>query len=367
MNILLLGEYNEGEVLTGPQKFLKRIAIELSFDHVVTVVAYFQDGAQYSLWEKLFGCAEIQRGERLQIWRLGIIPIVLRMLKGKYDVVHIASWGRFTVLSIALKPFMESTIVCTCHTILAFEYRSFRKALPCRFKKINTWIEKLLLRHSDIVIFVSSMLAQAAVKEGVFFKKSTIIYHGVDSSFFCKREYHTDSRPLSLVFIGDVRRQEKGFYSLVDSMRLCNRNITLFVISDTVAECNLSENIEMHFVQKMDGMQLSKFLQTKDVYLSVSEYDSFSIAASEAMAAGTVPIVSTTTGISELITHGYNGYIYKQGDNIELAKLITQLSQHRELLVELSAHAQKTMNTFSWRRVSLEYSRVYQTLTQKEL
>jgi glycosyltransferase involved in cell wall biosynthesis len=362
MNILLVGEYEGSEILSGPQKFAKRLAKELASDHCTTFVAYFQDGKRYSLFKKLFGYEEMCHETQLLILRAGLFPFVFLLLVRHYDIIHIATWARFTALAIFLKPFLRAKIVYTCHTILSFEYKRFRTELPWKFRAINGWIEKIIAGHSDIVIYVSSLLVRLAASEGYVWRNQAVIHHGIDELFFQNSSRHAGSASNSITFIGDIQRKEKGYNFLMDSLRVCKHDIDVTVISDTKKEYTLPLNIHLKFINKMDAQLLALFLSGQDIYVSTSEYDSFSIAAAEAMASGVVPIVTKTTGIAELITSGHNGFIVDYGNTEMLSGVISNLFENRTLLADIAQRTPETVKSYNWNQMSREYSHVYHTL-----
>ncbi|MCE9499793.1 MAG: hypothetical protein K8R21_04745, partial [Leptospira sp.] len=76
MKIVLIGTYNPSEILTGPEKFAKRIFHEMERKSVdVTFVTYYQDGRRYSLWKKLFGKETVPNNGNGRIFRMGILPL----------------------------------------------------------------------------------------------------------------------------------------------------------------------------------------------------------------------------------------------------------------------------------------------------
>jgi glycosyltransferase involved in cell wall biosynthesis len=69
---------------------------------------------------------------------------------------------------------------------------------------------------------------------------------------------------------------------------------------------------EVLFVGKQE--QMEDILAIADLFLLPSQYESFGLAALEAMASG-VPVVSTNVGgLSEIIINGVTGYMGNVGD-----------------------------------------------------
>ena len=75
---------------------------------------------------------------------------------------------------------------------------------------------------------------------------------------------------------------------------------------------HLGVSDDIRFVGKQE--QMEDILAIADLFLLTSEYESFGLAALEAMAAG-VPVVSTNAGgLKEINIHGETGYMADVGD-----------------------------------------------------
>lgn len=81
-------------------------------------------------------------------------------------------------------------------------------------------------------------------------------------------------------------------------------------------ELGIAENVL--FLGKQTDIH--SFLCFSDVFLFPSEAESFGLAALEAMAQR-VPVISTTAGgVSEVVSHGENGFLTAVGDTAEMAR-----------------------------------------------
>ena len=329
MNILLVGSYEQSDVLTGPQKFAQRLFKQLQGSHSVTFITYFQDGTTYSRWSKIFGYNKIIQNDQSQIIRCGLLPFVLLLLIRPFVIVHIVSFERFAILAVLLRSIKRYKLVYTCHGVIAFEYRQFYQHLPKRITMTGLWIEKKLFRHADHVAFVSALVMKSAQAEGLHAVRYDIIHNGVDEVFYCSERTIFSENHFSLVFVGSIHRVEKGFSFLIDALKDYHKEIEVTIVSAEETEQALPSNVHLSFVRPMDAESLAKLFQKHDLYISASAYDTFSITAAEAMASGAVPIVTSTTGIAELISHGINGFIIEYGDSAQLCSVISMLQKDR--------------------------------------
>ena len=90
---------------------------------------------------------------------------------------------------------------------------------------------------------------------------------------------------------------------------------------------------------------MEDILAIADLFLLPSEYESFGLAALEAMAAG-VPVVSTNAGgLREIMIPGETGYMSNVGDIKSMTQQSLEILRNDEVLKEFkkraAAHAKK--------------------------
>ena len=92
-----------------------------------------------------------------------------------------------------------------------------------------------------------------------------------------------------------------------------------------------------------DRVMLMPYVAAADAYTGPSVEDAFGIPPLEAMACALPVIVSRQSGISELVTHGEDGYILENPQRPEeLATLIARLYENAELGQRLGQKAAET-------------------------
>jgi glycosyltransferase involved in cell wall biosynthesis len=85
--------------------------------------------------------------------------------------------------------------------------------------------------------------------------------------------------------------------------------------------------------------QIAKLRQVAGVTIVASRYETFGIAAVEAMAAGS-PLVSTDAGgLAEIVNDGVNALVVRAGDADDLAGKVLLLLEHRDRAAALGARA----------------------------
>ena len=100
---------------------------------------------------------------------------------------------------------------------------------------------------------------------------------------------------------------------------------------------------DVRFVGKQE--QMEDILAIADLFLLTSEYESFGLAALEAMASG-VPVVSTNAGgLKEIMIQGETGYMADIGDINAMAAYSLEILRNDDVLkrfkANVAAHAKK--------------------------
>ncbi len=364
MRILFIGRYNESEELRGPEKVARRIADEMvTLGCQVYFYEYFFSGELYGYWTKLFGMQNIQNSAGVRLKRLGVAPFIFFMLRHQYDVIHIITFERFAVLALFLKPFFRAPIVYTTHGIVEHQHANFGLNVKRSLKIKDHISEYLFYKLSDVLFFLSDQSVSIASKYYRIPKeKVVIVANGIDGIFFEMNKRKERGRSdVAIVFVGDPKRREKGFDFFLRALERCTRQTKAFVICENLPFVPVPtvKGLDIHYMRKMETQKYVEFLADKDIYVSASSYDPFSIAAVEAMSAGLVPIVTRETGMSRYVENGVNGFVIGFGDIQQFKKVLDLLIANGRLRKKLSSNARSAVSMLSWRSIAEEYLRWY--------
>lgn len=122
---------------------------------------------------------------------------------------------------------------------------------------------------------------------------------------------------------------------------------------------------EISFVGKQE--QMEDILAIADLFLLTSEYESFGLAALEAMAAG-VPVVSTNAGgLPEIIVEGVNGYMGDVGDVDTMSDQAIVILENDERLQQFKQGALEYAAKFDIHNIVPQYEKLYDDVLSKEL
>ncbi|RYY95869.1 MAG: N-acetyl-alpha-D-glucosaminyl L-malate synthase BshA [Chitinophagaceae bacterium] len=114
---------------------------------------------------------------------------------------------------------------------------------------------------------------------------------------------------------------------------------------------------DIRFVGKQE--QMEDILAIADLFLLTSEYESFGLAALEAMAAG-VPVISTNAGgLGEIMIEGKTGYMGNIGDVATMSARAVEILRDEERLQQFKADAAAHAQRFDISNIIPIYERLY--------
>jgi L-malate glycosyltransferase len=114
---------------------------------------------------------------------------------------------------------------------------------------------------------------------------------------------------------------------------------------------------EIRFVGKQE--QMEDILGVADLFLLTSEYESFGLAALEAMAAG-VPVISTNAGgLTEINEQGKTGYLSDVGDVDDMSKHAISILSNDQILQQFKEQAGTHAAKFDIMNIIPQYEKLY--------
>jgi glycosyltransferase involved in cell wall biosynthesis len=362
MNIVYIGRYNKNDILSGPEKVARRIFDNISKKRNSVFIEYFFDGNNYGIFKKLFGKEIVDSINESNIYRMGIIAIFFCLLKIRPKIIHIITFERFALVCFIYKIFLRVKIIYNVHGVLVHENKEL--GLQKRFYNFKDKIvEKIIIKYSDILLLLSAE-TKIILEKYCRIKENKIKYikNGVDSEYHNAgiNKIYSEKSILKIVFIADIRRKEKGYEFLKNSLEKIENNIELYIIDRKENILSFKNKLICVFCfDKMSSVELANLLINKDVFISASFYEPFSISSVECMSAGLIPVLTKETGASELIVEGVNGYLYNYNDSDKLIKILSEFSINTELRKKVSGEAMKIFNVLDWEKISNDYLSIY--------
>lgn len=149
--------------------------------------------------------------------------------------------------------------------------------------------------------------------------------------------------PCKLLFVGDGPERGTAEH-LCRELRVCD---------------------DVRFVGKQE--QMEDILAIADLFLLTSDYESFGLAALEAMAAG-VPVVSTDAGgLPEIMVQGKVGYMGAVGDVEAMSRYAVDILRDDERLAGFKKAAAEHADHFDIKHIVPLYEKLYEDVLRGEL
>lgn len=227
------------------------------------------------------------------------------------------------------------------------------------------------INESDAITAVSNNLREETYKSFHITKEIEVIYNFVDVKRFSKKPIDAFRKVIAphgekiLVHASNFRSIKR----VKDIVRIFAETkkalpAKLLMIGDgperpsteeLVKELGLHDDVR--FVGKQE--QIEEILLVSDLFLLTSEYESFGLAALEAMAAS-VPVISTNAGgLPEINIHGETGYLANVGDVATMSKYAIQLLSDETLLAKMKENAYQQALRFDIHNIVPIYEKLY--------
>lgn len=228
-------------------------------------------------------------------------------------------------------------------------------------------LERVLLRlvKLDKIGVVNPVVKDILVKRGFCQDEIVVVGNGVnvdDYSFWRNKVAH------SLIYIGRLRKL-KRVGSLIEVVSMIKKEIPdvmLHIVGDgpkreevnrKIAALGVSDNVVMHgYISEKEKIDL---LASSVIYVSNSNFEGFGIPLVEAMATGTVPVVSDIAAHRFIFQGEDVGYLVKSYE--EMAERIIDLLTDEAKRLKLAKNGRRLVEKkWTWAKVSEKYKELIQ-------
>ncbi len=233
------------------------------------------------------------------------------------------------------------------------------------------------MEESDVLTAVSNNLKEETYKNFTINKPIEVIYNFVDVKRFNKKPIDAFKKLIApnnekIIVHASNFRIVKRVQDVVEVFFLLNKKIPskLLLIGDGPERPELESMArrneacgEIKFLGKQE--QIEDILPIADLFLLPSEYESFGLAALEAMAAE-VPVISTNAGgLPEINIDGYCGYMSEVGDVADMSEKAIMILENEETHRKFKKNALAQANQFDISKILPQYEAMYKRVLQK--
>lgn len=228
--------------------------------------------------------------------------------------------------------------------------------------------------ESDVLTAVSANLKDETYRNFKIDKPIEVIYNFVDVKRFHKKPVDAFKKLIAphgekIIVHASNFRKVKRVDDVLKTFLIINKTVPskLLLLGDGPERGDIEQMArdcdecgEIKFLGKQE--QMEDILPIADLFLLTSEYESFGLAALEAMAAE-VPVISTNAGgLPEININGYCGYMSNVGDVEDMAKNAITILKDEETHLQFKKNALQQAKKFDIDNIVPVYERLYQRL-----
>ncbi|MFW6015620.1 MAG: glycosyltransferase family 4 protein [bacterium] len=276
---------------------------------------------------------------------------------GDFDVivVHFPMYMRGIVERIQLKCAKVATLHITDqHTLELLKNQTERK----KFLSIY-----------DGIGFRSKIIQENCLKLVNLKQKKFIIYSGIPEKYLINKEklmlkLKENGTPIKIIYVGQMIRRKK-VYEIISALGIIKDDFDYkFTIvgngkelqrcKKAVIQYSLSKRV--NFLGKLSRENVFNAMRNSDIFIMISEKETFGLVYLEAMASGCIVIASKNEGIDGVIMDGYNGFLIPAGDEVALAKILLKVNNmSNEERRQIKINAYETANKMTDKRMAQIY------------
>ncbi|QQG40717.1 MAG: glycosyltransferase [Candidatus Levyibacteriota bacterium] len=216
--------------------------------------------------------------------------------------------------------------------------------------------------------------------------KITVVYPGVDAHLFlpmdkqkAKKHVGADFNHKLVLYVGRIEPL-KGIDMLIYALKIIleqhpNIKVCLWIIGGDVSQkkhlwSNELQRLEklrqllnietmVYFVGQKHQHELPYYYNAAELVVMPSHYESFGMAAIEAMSCGVPVITTNVSGVTDILDKRHQQLITAVNNPLLLASQIIKLLTNEEEYKKISTQIQKQVRDLSWQQISQKISRVY--------
>ena len=243
--------------------------------------------------------------------------------------------------------------------------------------KTYTPVVTFSINQSDAITTVSDNLRKETLENFEIKKEISVIHNFVDITRFSVKPIDAFKKAIApngekIILHASNFRKVKRIADVIYTFNKIKKSIPskLLLVGDG-PERHMAEDLcrelgiieETRFLGKQQDME--DIYAIADLFLLPSEYESFGLAALEAMAAGTPVVATNAGGIPEIITHGKNGYLSGIGDVEQMSHHAISILSNDQVLNTFSEEARKQAESFDIHKIVPKYEDLYQRVLKK--
>ena len=249
-----------------------------------------------------------------------------------------------------------------------FRLQYNRSGLMGLIDRLRTWQDERMVRKFDKFVVLSQE------DEGYWGAMPNLCV--IPNAALRMSDTYAEGDKKRVIAVGRLDYQ-KGFDRLIEAWRIVQQNkayadwhLDIFgkgewkeMLQARIDGCGLQNSVKLNYPTK----EIGKEYMDSSMLVMSSNYEGFPMVMIEAMACG-LPAVSFDfkCGPKDIIRHGENGLLVKNGDIQGLAEAMMKLMEDEELRRRMSVEARKVTETYSEEVVMKQWLSLFEGLMNKK-
>ncbi len=315
-------------------------------------------------------------------WSWGFLKGLILQIR-HYDFIHIHVGFYFgsLITSILCRFYKIPYLIQPHGSYMKETFISPRRIMKSIYFRI---LEKWEIRHAAMILYGSEMEKEHSMSL-TGNTNSSVIPNAIDTENFCSvsglsKKVREDK--VTFTFLGRIA-PEKGLGFLIEAFRkaihFCHKTQIYLVIAGADKNgYSLCLKSRVHEYQMDSRVSFRGFIEGEqkelllkhdtDVFVQPSLYDSFGIAAAEAMYCGLPLIVSDGVGIHTEVTNKNAGLVVNAMDTEALVEAIVLLATNTDLRMKMGKNSKELAEShFTGYKVAQKMKETYSKLCEKLL
>ncbi len=276
--------------------------------------------------------------------------------KADFDVIHANDWvtGR---AAIEIKKKTGKKLIATIHST------EYDRTAGKPWDRIAEE-EKALIDNADIVVTVSMRLKEEIISlYKADEKKINIIYNAINKDKF--KGIKKNGEQKVVLYVGRLSVQ-KGIDNLIKAFKIVSEkedSALLYIVGEGPELPNLINlSIKLNladkviFLGRIPDEEIETLYSIANVFVMPSVSEPFGIVALEAIASNVPTIVSTQSGVSEIIRNTLKVDFW---DTEQMADLILGVLDYNQINKEISKNAYRELENITWEKAAEKFIALY--------
>ncbi len=235
------------------------------------------------------------------------------------------------------------------------------------------------INESDAITAVSENLREETFKNFAITKEIDVIYNFVDVARFNKKPIDAFRKVIAphgekILMHASNFRKVKRIDDVITIFANVRKEMSakLLMVGDGPERHAAEEQAralgieeDIRFLGKQE--QMEDILAVSDVFLLPSEYESFGLAALEAMAARAVVISTNAGGLAEINNQGVTGFMANVGDTKSMSDFTIDLLRDEERLTKMKEAAYQQACLFDISKIIPVYEQLYSRFCRMQI